>query len=324
MKRVHHYASWDVRYRQLIQYQKKFGELPDFKSRNNNKEVSILHNWVRYQKERYRGLKGNMLKPEQIQKLENITGWIWNNGADDRWIRRFKLLKEYLKINNNKYPFYSKKEEDKDESNFLARWLMTQIIHYRQKKISHSKKFHNTRIRIKYLESLPDWSWKRDFGFRKPLYGQKRITSSTIHQIEQEYLKTDEYEAKKQKLFTGITSINFKFNRQKTVYIVISVHIEDWKYILIPRPLYTPPERKTQLFNFNDIGGTMLNEREIDLKERSEDIDYFLNYDGRDHNYDDDEENIFILPERPSSPSMSMFEDYKVCNIDDMYEDKDI
>ncbi|CAJ1945025.1 unnamed protein product [Cylindrotheca closterium] len=63
-------VEWQMRYDELVQFRNKHGRMPA------NRLEPRLYSWMRYQRDRYFGMKGKDISANQIKQLENI-GFRW-------------------------------------------------------------------------------------------------------------------------------------------------------------------------------------------------------------------------------------------------------
>ena len=95
--------------------------------------------WVSQQ----RSLKNsNNLEEERIEKLQKLSGWVWNP-LDAKWEDKFDELKKFAEAFGHASPVKSHPT--------LGDWVRTQRKAYRNKRL--------TEMRIKKLQNLKGWAW---------------------------------------------------------------------------------------------------------------------------------------------------------------------
>ena len=105
-------------------------------------ENQKLGKWCSEQRKKYKDKK---LSKDKVNLLENIANWSWK--INNTWHESYELLKEYIKINNNKLIF---KKNIYKKMNIDA-WCYNQRTNYKKGQLSESK--------IKKLENLNNWNW---------------------------------------------------------------------------------------------------------------------------------------------------------------------
>ena len=147
-------------YKQLKEFVDEHGRLPMTKGNS-------LGKWVRTQRVAHQTAnnptiirKGwpNCLVLERTLLLEKIPGWTWNdcensaNRPDEvKWMERFNELLDFLNANDDMYPIPHWKKVNSYENKHLSFWIATQIGEYKRGNLSEK--------RIRYLKSLPGWSF---------------------------------------------------------------------------------------------------------------------------------------------------------------------
>jgi superfamily II DNA or RNA helicase len=124
---------WEINYDN--QWMEKYNLLKEYLLTNNfptskNKDFG---RWISTQK---KNKKKEKLSNEKIQLLEKLNGWYWE--LDEKWIKKYYELKEYLK--NNNFPTRTNKE--------FGNWI------HHQKSLIRKKLFED---KIKLLKELPNW-----------------------------------------------------------------------------------------------------------------------------------------------------------------------
>jgi superfamily II DNA or RNA helicase len=122
---------WDFTYIKLKTYISKHKRIPSQKSK--------LGTWASNQKYKYR--IGN-LSQDRINKLENLSGWVWDGHYERQWDTTFSKLKDHI----DRY-----KQYPSDGNKGLGAWVLTQRSAYNKGKLEID--------RIKKMESLPNWVW---------------------------------------------------------------------------------------------------------------------------------------------------------------------
>ena len=153
---------WMKIYHQLKAFVDEHGRLPMTKG-------SSLGKWVRTQRVAHQTANNttiirrgwpNSLVLERTLLLEQIPGWTWNdsensaNRPDDvTWTERFNKLVDFLNAHDGMYPIAHWKKVSSYENKRLSFWIATQIGEYKRGNLSEE--------RIRYLKSLPGWSFNR-------------------------------------------------------------------------------------------------------------------------------------------------------------------
>jgi len=105
-----------------------------------------LSDWIIRQRQ---SKSKNRLSLDQIQKLESLNNWSWDQ-AEDKWSIGFEYLKQFAnEFNSNSIP----KSFDESIGYNLSGWVNEQIDNYKQNKIPSEK--------IKLLESVNGWVWNK-------------------------------------------------------------------------------------------------------------------------------------------------------------------
>ena len=117
--------------------------LQNFLLENNNKYPSYTHPTIGFwtNKQRMDKRKGS-LSQDKINLMEKLPFWYWNPG-EDKWYKKYNLLKEF-KIKNNHTLINTNKSA-------LGRWVGQQRYLYRKNKLSREK--------INLLEKI-DFIWE--------------------------------------------------------------------------------------------------------------------------------------------------------------------
>jgi len=141
---------WEKRYLNLCEFVEQNGhaKVPDNYTINDGYG---LGSWVGQQRS-----NRNNLIPEQVLKLEALSGWVWNI-ADEKWEEGFLHLVEYIKQHQN--ALVSKDYKISDGYN-LGLWVQAQ----------RGNKKNLDLDKISRLEALEGWVWNMrekqwDIGF---------------------------------------------------------------------------------------------------------------------------------------------------------------
>jgi superfamily II DNA or RNA helicase len=138
--------KWHYKYNELIQFYKLNTRLPLFK--NNNKEKSLC-TWVSKQRKKY---NDKTLNNNYVNKLNNLTWWNWDISIETKWHNKYNEVIKYIET-NNKFPSHSKNNNKLEKE--LGLWISKQKLAYKETNLSEDK--------IKKLEKLDNWTWKKDF-----------------------------------------------------------------------------------------------------------------------------------------------------------------
>ena len=142
--------TWDVI---TFQWEEGFEHLQCYVMEHSNtkvpqKYISLdgypLGNWVGTQR---RNKTQNFLTQDYIDRLETLTGWIWDSYAD-QWEAGFKQLQHYLKEHGNPYVPINYVSPD---GYTLGNWVGTQRRNKTKNLISQD--------RINRIETLHGWVW---------------------------------------------------------------------------------------------------------------------------------------------------------------------
>ncbi|HBH23271.1 MAG TPA: hypothetical protein DDY13_07585 [Cytophagales bacterium] len=114
-------SVWEENYSYLENFLEENGRFPTVK------ENSRIHNWLRYQ--RYRFKKGE-LSPKKSKKLKEIGFLLSKNNNDVLWERRYELLKEYIRKGFD--PNVPRKPDNKGVEYILSNWLNKQRYNFRK------------------------------------------------------------------------------------------------------------------------------------------------------------------------------------------------
>lgn len=134
--------KWNSTFNEVKEFIETNGRLP--------KHNEQLNSWVSSQRQLYKD-KGK-LTTEQIELLESIKGWSWNNLHNDRWNEKFNEVKQFVD-ENNRLPKLN--EQNKC-------WINTQKQIYKG-----TSKGRLTTEQIKLLESLKHWEWSKSIKVNK-------------------------------------------------------------------------------------------------------------------------------------------------------------
>ena len=132
-------ATWKWHYENLVQYHAIHGDSNVLRSDSNKR----LSGWVKRQRD---NLKDGRLSPYKILLLNKLH-FVWNRN-DAKWCKKFNRLVRFQKRFRHCYV------NDKFDRS-LAEWAQRQRREYKDGKISM------TDARVKKLEALQGWSWKK-------------------------------------------------------------------------------------------------------------------------------------------------------------------
>ncbi|QWD34648.1 DEAD/DEAH box helicase family protein [Polynucleobacter paneuropaeus] len=130
--------DWETSYLRIIEFQKKYGHL-NVPENYKLKSGYALGKFVKLQK-----ITKQNLSPEQIQKLEQLNGWIWE--IKNNWDIAFEALRRYQITHENLNPKRTLKLQNGER---LLYWIHEQQLS--RDKLSDEQ--------IKALESIPGWGW---------------------------------------------------------------------------------------------------------------------------------------------------------------------
>ena len=133
-----------------------------------------IASWIYRQKKAY--LQGD-LSEKQIQLLESVEGWFWENLKDNTWYDSFAKVAEYAKDNKTTHV----KDKQKFKGVNIASWMYLQKKAHSEKKLSKEK--------IKLLESIDEWFWElqldsdwfENFENYSEYVEENKTTSITYH-----------------------------------------------------------------------------------------------------------------------------------------------
>jgi hypothetical protein len=131
--------QWNDGYQTLTEYVAQTGHARPHYDYTTTEKFR-LGSWVYSQR-----ATRSSLTPNRIALLESLQGWSWD-AREDKWIRAYEALTEYVAQTGHARPLHSFKTID---GIGLGHWVHTQ----RQNRDSMSKE------RIGLLESLKGWSW---------------------------------------------------------------------------------------------------------------------------------------------------------------------
>ena len=133
-----------TRYNELKEFVEVNGRLPSNKKAKNNIEKSI-GGWSAC---RRRDKRNNKLSEEKIKLLEEIPYWYWEK--EDTFYKNYQELKEWVEIN--------KKLPTESQHKFLSNWCQNKKTDKRKNKLTEEK--------IKLLEEIPGWYWKKEAFYK--------------------------------------------------------------------------------------------------------------------------------------------------------------
>jgi hypothetical protein len=131
--------QWNDGYQALTEYVAQTGHARPHYDYTTTEKFR-LGSWVYSQR-----ATRSSLTPNRIALLESLQGWSWD-AREDKWIRAYQALTEYVAQTGHARPPHSLKTTD---GIGLGHWVQTQ----RQNRDSLSEE------RIALLESLKGWSW---------------------------------------------------------------------------------------------------------------------------------------------------------------------
>lgn len=180
-------TSWDGRYKELIEFQKKHGHcmVPTTSGTSANtstrsessEQYGQLSGWVQHQraekKKKIKGLKSR-LTDDKERKLDDI-GFIWSI-QDKVWMDRLNELREFKKENGHVRVF------TKDGS--LGNWVMIQRLQYGLKQKGKKNTLSDERMEalneLEFEWDIHEASWEEKYNELKECMKENEIeTSST-------------------------------------------------------------------------------------------------------------------------------------------------
>ena len=138
--------KWHYNFNKLIEFYNLNSRLPLFK--NNNKEKSLC-TWTSKQRKKY---NDKTLNNNYINKLNNLTWWNWDISIETKWHNKYNEVIKYIET-NNKFPSHSKNNNKLERE--LGLWISKQKLAYKETNLLEDK--------IKKLEKIDNWTWKKDF-----------------------------------------------------------------------------------------------------------------------------------------------------------------
>jgi hypothetical protein len=136
-------AIWHLKFAMLKAHVDRHGRLPTRSDFIGNFKVGI---WIDSQRQAKKGKGGCRITAEQIQALETLPGWYWEQDQDAVWREKFGKLEAYV-AEHGRLPTSTETIGDFKVGN----WLSTQ----RQAK----KGGRITAEQIQALETIPGWRW---------------------------------------------------------------------------------------------------------------------------------------------------------------------
>jgi len=137
--------TWNINYELLKTYMTKEKQCP-VRSYITDCGVTI-GNWVGTQRQYKRN---NILDKPKINKLESLTGWLWELDLDECWNINYELLKTYM-TKEKQCPVRS---YITDCGVKIGSWINRQRTNKKKNKLDKTK--------INKLESLAGWFWELD------------------------------------------------------------------------------------------------------------------------------------------------------------------
>jgi superfamily II DNA or RNA helicase len=135
---------WMEKYISVKKYFEKNKKQPS----RYSKEEKILATWLQFQKTRH---KNNKLNKNQIDLLEKLPNWKWNNNnknENDIWDENYLFVKKFIE-EYNKYP--SSKSKNKQEASSYM-WIFRQRKKYKNNKLTQQK-----IEKLKLLKGFISW-----------------------------------------------------------------------------------------------------------------------------------------------------------------------
>ncbi|MGO9157758.1 helicase associated domain-containing protein, partial [Mycobacterium sp.] len=166
---------WEEGFSRLLDYVEHHGDarVPrDYITADDYK----LGGWAAEQRRCY---AEGTLEADRADRLQKLTGWIWNLQAD-KWEEGFRRVLHYLEQNNGAYPPQSYKDADGYR---VGAWINLQ-------RDNHAKGILDAEREHRLKEDLPGWSWdphadQWEGGFRRLLHyieqnGHARVPAAYV------------------------------------------------------------------------------------------------------------------------------------------------
>ncbi len=162
-ERLEAILGWDWKGRQGARWEEMFEVLGRFIEREGHARVPREHvedgealgEWVKIQRDAYRGIKGRRLAKDRGDKLNALEGWTWDR-QDARWEKGFERLVAYVQCEG-----HARAPLGFTEGDFaLGNWVSRQRYAYRKGWLPQERAMR--------LESLPGWAWNPPVGGSKP------------------------------------------------------------------------------------------------------------------------------------------------------------
>jgi superfamily II DNA or RNA helicase len=146
-------VRWDERFELLERFvaRKGHARVP----RDHVEEGEPLGEWVKIQRDAYRGIKGRRLTKARAAKLQSLDGWTWDP-QDARWEKGFERLGVYVEREKHARPPLGFMEGDFALGNWVSRQRYAQRKGWLQQE------------RAARLEALPGWQWNPPKGGSRP------------------------------------------------------------------------------------------------------------------------------------------------------------
>ena len=141
---------WNVKCELVLEYVREFGTLPQRSTVYKSVKIGIWKNNQRKQK-----IKGN-LSSERIKKLEAVDGWFWKKDVEGPWNVNCQLVLEYVKKFGT-LPSYK------------TVYKGVKIGIWRCNQLQAKKKGNLSSERIKKVETVDGWFWKKKYRPTIPL-----------------------------------------------------------------------------------------------------------------------------------------------------------
>jgi hypothetical protein len=144
------YDIWNKKYENLKFWINENKRIPSQSSKDKNENMYGC--WCNSQRQNH---KNNILKEEQINKLEELVGWYWCIDKNYEWNENYDKLKIWIN-ENNRYPSNS---SNNTEEKYLVHWSQIQRNKKKDNELDNNK--------IELLEKIKDWHWGIDDIWKK-------------------------------------------------------------------------------------------------------------------------------------------------------------
>jgi hypothetical protein len=139
-------SAWREKFDKLKAYVTEHGRLPI--------QTESIGSWANAQRQAKKGKGGCRIAAEQIQALETLPGWYWEQDLDAVWREKFGKLEAFV-VEHGRIPVQTEIVGDFKVGN----WVSVQ----RQAKKGKGG-WRITAEQIQALETLPGWYWEQDLG----------------------------------------------------------------------------------------------------------------------------------------------------------------